>query len=273
MNFTKLSLMLSICLIHSQTYTDELVRKKAIVIGASSGIGRAIAQELVKNNYIVVVTGRRMNLLEELQQASPDNIITQYMDVEQIEESRATLNDLITQLGSIDVFVYNSATWPKGPEDFTPENRISWPCLHRMVEVNVASFVGLTDIILDHFRKQNHGHIVGISSVDAIRGCAAIPIYCATKSFMSIYLEGLRNSFIQGSIPIDVTEIRPGWVQTSFAMGPEAYWVSTPEEIAPQIVESIHNKDKVAYVTRRWQIIGLLLAIMPDWLYNKLGGF
>ncbi len=272
MNTKNLFILITLVYI-TQTHPNEPQQKKAIVIGASSGIGRAIAQELVKNGYIVGVTGRRMNLLKELQQESPDNIITEYMDVENVAGSRLSLIDLIIKLGTVDVFVFNSATWPKGPEDFTEDKEINWNCLERMVEVNVAGFVGLTDIMLDQFKKQGYGHLIGISSVDAIRGCAAIPIYCACKSFMSIYLEGLRNKFIQTNTPIYVTEIRPGWVQTSFEMGPEAYWVSTPEIIAPQIIESIHNKEKVAYVTRRWKIIGLLLAIVPDWIYNKMGGF
>ncbi|MGE0010409.1 MAG: SDR family NAD(P)-dependent oxidoreductase [Candidatus Babeliales bacterium] len=255
-----------------QTNTAQ-PQKKAIVIGATSGIGKAIAQELVKNNYIVGVTGRRVGLLEELKQTSPDQIIIQEMDVEQVDLARMQLSNLITQLGTVNVFVFNSATWPKGPQDLTEDKEINWNCLQRMMDVNVAGFVGLTETILDQFRKQGYGHLVGISSVDAIRGCAAIPIYCACKSFMSIYLEGLRNKFIQTNTPINVTEIRPGWVQTSFEMGPEAYWVSTPEVIAPQIVESIHNNEKVAYVTRRWKLIGWLLTICPDWIYNKMGGF
>ncbi len=273
MNTKNFFVLFTLFFIYSSLFAMEAEQKKGIVIGASSGIGRAIALELVKNGYVVGVTGRRMNLLEELQQASPDNIITQYMDVEQVEESRTSLADLITKLGTVDVFVFNSATWAKAPQDFKEDGEISWPCLERMATVNVAGFVGLTDIMLEQFNKQGYGHVVGISSVDAARGSAGFPMYCACKSFMSIYLEGLRNKFIQTNTPIYVTEIRPGWVQTSFEMGPEAYWVSTPDVIAPQIVESINNKDKVAYVTRRWKIIGLLLAIMPDWIYNKMGGF
>lgn len=260
--------------ISSQTNTmEQAAPKKAIVIGASSGIGRAIAQELVKNNYVVGVTGRRVNLLEELQQASPNNIIVQRMDVEQVEESRASLAALIQTMGEVDVFVFNSATWAKAGQDFKDDGEISWSCLQRMAGVNVAGFVGLTDIMLEQFQKQGYGHIVGISSVDACRGSAAFPMYCACKSFMATYLEGLRNKFIQTKTSIHVTEIRPGWVQTSFEMGPEAYWVATTDQVAPQIVESIRNKDKVAYVTRRWQIIGILLSIVPDSVYNWMGGF
>lgn len=276
MNFSKQILIIFFTLLTTSLYSMEIespVQKKAIVIGATSGIGKAIAQELVKNNYIVGVTGRRMNLLEELHQTSPDNIITQYMDVENVEESRTSLTALLQAMGPIDVFVFNSATWPKSPTDFTESQEVSWTCLDRMVDVNVRGFVGLTDIMHEQFKKQGYGHIVGISSVDAIRGASAAPMYCATKSFMSTYLEGLRNKFIQTNTPIHVTEIRPGWVQTSFEMGPEAYWVATTDEIAPLIIESIHNKEKVAYVTRRWRMIGLLLALTPDWLYNKLGGF
>ncbi len=273
MNCKKTVILITLFLHVIQINTMDNPQKTAIVIGASSGIGKAIAQELVKSNYIVAVTGRRIHLLNELKNTNPDNIIVHQMDIEQIEESRASLSALLQLMGHVDLFVFNSATWAKDPADFTKDKEISWPCLERMAQVNVAGFVGLTDIMLEQFTKQGYGHIVGISSVDAMRGSAAFPMYCACKSFMSTYLEGLRNKYIQAQIPINVTEIRPGWVQTSFEMGPEAYWVATTDEVAPQIVESIHNKEKVAYVTRRWRLIGWLLTICPDWIYNTLGGF
>jgi short-subunit dehydrogenase len=279
MQIKNYSIFITLFFISQQTHTMEIQippQRKAIVIGASSGIGRALAQELVKKNYLVGVTARRMPLLEDLKQDSPKNIITQFMDMEQLEESRTALTDLLHTMGGADVIVINGATWAQNPEDFTPEKEITSLCEQRMVQVNVASLVALAGVAMAYFKEQGHGHLVGISSVDAMRGAASNPLYCATKSFMATYLEGLRNNCIQNNIAIDVTEVRPGFIKTEsneIDKQPGAYWVATTEEIAPQIVASIESKQKVAYVTRRWRIIGWLLTICPDLIYNEMGGF
>lgn len=272
MNY-KLPILFLTLTILTTTYAHDKPQKTAIIIGATSGIGKALAHELMKNNYRVIGTGRRLSLLDDLKNKFPESLITEFMDVEDTASSQLKLIALLHQLDSVDLFIYNAGTWPKGPEDISPDGSIAWPCTQRMITVNAASFVALTDIMLTHFKQQGHGHIVGISSVDAMRGAAVAPLYCATKSFMSTYLEGIRNQCIQTNTPIYVTEIRPGYIKTSIEFGPEAYWVSTPEIIAPQIVESIRNKEKVAYVTRRWKLIGLLLTLVPDFIYNKIGGF
>ncbi len=248
---------------------------KAIVIGASSGIGKAIVQELLEHDYVVGITARRVELLQELQvQYEPGRVVTHFMDVSKADESREAFIELVATLGEVDLVIINAGIAPSLPTDFTPEGEIAWEGEQRTIEVNVSGFVALANQAIEYFMKQGRGHLVGISSVDALRGSAACPVYCASKSFMSTYLEGQRNRFIQNNIAIDVTEIRPGFVETEkFKPGPSAYWVAQPDEVARQIYESIGNKEKVAYVTRRWRLIGLLLAAVPDWLYNKIGGF
>jgi short-subunit dehydrogenase len=75
---------------------------------------------------------------------------------------------------------------------------------------------------------------------------------------------------------IFITDIIPGWVEIEAIdvhKIPQAYWIATTEEAARQIVDAIMQKKKKAYITARWQLIALLYAICPDWLYNYLGGF
>lgn len=252
-----------------------LAQPKAIVIGASSGIGRAIVQELIKHDYVVGITARRVELLQDLQgQYEPGRILIQFMDVRNADEARDAFINLAAQLGEVDLVIINAGIAPSLPTDFTPTGEIAWEGELRTIEVNVSGFVALANQAIEYFIKQGHGHLVGISSIDALRGASICPVYCASKSFMATYLEGQRNRFIQKDIAIEVTEIRPGYVETeAFKPGPSAYWVAQPAEVAEQIYESICNKDKVAYVTRRWWLIGLLLKVVPDWLYNKIGGF
>lgn len=249
-------------------------QQKAIIIGASTGIGKAVAEEFLAHDFVVGITARRVNLLEQIQSAyEPGRVYVEYMDVQHHEDAQRAFAALVEAMGGVDIVIINAGTFPGEPRDFDENNELAWAGEERIIDVNVKGFVALANEALAYFNRRGSGHLVGISSVDALRGAAVCPVYCATKGFISRYLEGYRNKYIQQQIPIDITEIRPGYVQTSFDLGPLAYWVSTPEEVARQIYVSIQRKDKVAYVTRRWALIALLLQIVPDWVYNKIGGF
>jgi short-subunit dehydrogenase len=87
---------------------------------------------------------------------------------------------------------------------------------------------------------------------------------------MSNYLEGLRVRARKAGLPILVSDIQPGFVDTAMAQGAGLFWVASPQKAAGQIYEAIQRKAKHAYVTKRWSVIGWLLKVMPDFLYAKL---
>jgi len=105
---------------------------------------------------------------------------------------------------------------------------------------------------------------VAISSVAGIRGSRQAPSYNATKSYQINYLEGLRQKSIKSKKPIFVTDIRPGLVDTDMAKGDGLFWVMSVEKVTKQIFKAIKNKSKVAYVTKRWGLIGRLLKLCHD---------
>ena len=84
------------------------------------------------------------------------------------------------------------------------------------------------------------------------------------------YREGLRIRARKAALPITITEIRPGLVDTSMARGEGLFWGATPRKAAEQIYGAILRKAKRAYVTRWWSLIGFLLGIMPDFIFEKL---
>ena len=121
-----------------------------------------------------------------------------------------------------------------------------------------------------YFYNQGSGHIVGISSIAAIRGSGEAPAYNASKAFVSNYLEGLRQKARKSGIAITVTEIQPGFVNTAMAKGEGLFWVSSPGKAGQQILKAVNSKKKHAYITKRWRLIAWLLKIIPGWIYNKL---
>lgn len=163
----------------------------------------------------------------------------------------------------VDLVVINSGTGFFNPE-------LDWSQEQQTLDVNVYGFCAMAGEAYKFFAKQGHGHIVGISSVAALRGNPLAPAYNASKAFMSNYLEGLRIKSFKDKLPIIVTDIKPGFVDTEMAEGEGKFWVATPQMAAEQIYLAIDKKKSHAYITHRWRLIGWALKLMPDWLYQRI---
>lgn len=243
--------------------------KKAIIIGASSGIGKELARVFSGNNYALGLAARRMNLLEELRRELPTRAVVHYMDLRKIEDIEKQMIGLIAEMGDVDVIVISSGTGFLNDE-------LEWNKEEETIDVNVLGFARIVNIAVRYFSGRGEGHIVGISSIGALRGNATAPAYNASKAFVSNYLEGIRSKMKKSGLKITVTEILPGFVDTEMAKGDGQdgkgglFWVSSPETAAKQIYAAIVRKKNRAYVTRRWRIIAWLLKFMPDRIYFRL---
>ncbi len=271
---------LVLCVLFSGIIFVVGAAKKAIVVGASTGIGREVAKVLASNGYELGICSRKIDLLNSLKQELPTKTYVRQLDLMDTDNVPVVLQGLVNELGGLDLIVVNSGIWPESQQGTMPKNKqIPFSWIHDTIMVNVMGCSAAFNFAFNYFLKQNYGHIVGISSTDAVRGHALNPSYCASKSFMTTFLEGIRNKMSQLSIPIDITEIRPGLIQTSDEMmlDPDTqnyvYWVVPSTVAAQDIYDAIVAKKKVAYVPKRWLLIGILLNITPDWLYNKIGGF
>jgi short-subunit dehydrogenase len=119
-----------------------------------------------------------------------------------------------------------------------------------------------------HFASKKKGHIVGVSSIAAIRG-GSFAAYHASKAYISTYLEGLACKSYSQKNNIVVTDIRPGFVNTAMAKGDGIFWKSPVEKAVKQIFNAIKKKRRIAYITKRWWLIGLLMYCLPFTLYRK----
>jgi short-subunit dehydrogenase len=237
--------------------------KKAIIIGASSGIGRELAKILSQDGYTLGLTARRVQLLEELKGELPGPVYCTYMDVSDPGTSMESLEQLIEEMGGTHLVVISAGTGFLNPE-------LNWADEKKTIDTNISGFAATANIAYRYFEKSGRGHLVGISSVAAIRGGRQAPAYNASKAFLSSYLEGLRSRACKAGIPIAITEIRPGYVDTRMAQGEGLFWVASPRKAAEQIYAAIRGKVRLAYITRRWALIGFLLRIMPDFFLERL---
>ena len=235
--------------------------KKAIIVGASSGIGWALAYVLASEGYTVGLCARRLARLAQLQS---DLGQTSFISLKDITSKDAfdDFEDFLQSQGSVDLVVISAGTGHINPG-------LEWKLEKETVDVNVKGFTAVADASMRFFLKQGYGHLVGISSVARFRGNAETPAYNASKAYVSNYLEGLRMIAAKRNLPVHVTDIRPGFVLTDMARGKQIFWAATPEKAAMQMYDSIRKRKKVAYITRRWRLVSWALRILPESIYRR----
>lgn len=235
--------------------------KNALVIGASSGIGKELSKLLVISGYKVVITGRRLNLLEKIKAENPEMYVVKQQDVTDLKACDDLLKELNDELETLDLIIYSSGV---GEANYNLEWKKEYPTL----ATNVLAATKIYGLAYNFFRKQGYGHLVGISSIASIRGNRHAPAYFASKSFQSSYLESLWMKGKRSKAKIYVTDIQPGFVDTAMALG-DTFWMATLAKASKQIFSAIKKKKRKAYITKRWGIIAFVLKIVPAKLLYK----
>ena len=237
--------------------------QRILIIGATSGIGRELAHIYAGAGNLVGVTGRRQELLYSLQLEYPNHIITESFDVTD-EDSLVHLEALIGKLGGLDLLIYNSG-WGSACDP------LDWEVEKKTTEINVNGFLRMVVYGFNYFVRQGHGHLVTTSSIASIRGNAQAPSYSASKSFQSVYFEGLHIRARKLKLPVYVTDVQPGFVDTPMAKGERRFWVQPVRKAARQIAAAIEKKKWRVYITRRWWLIAKIFKWVPDWVYHRMG--
>ena len=237
--------------------------RKAIIIGASSGIGMQLAKELSLDGYSLGLAARRVELLSALKNSLGCQCFVHGMDITSVAEAVSTLNNMICEMDGVDLIVISAGTGHINHD-------LKWELEENTIQTNVVGFTAIADASLAYFMRRGEGHIAAVSSVAALRGGADSPAYYASKAFVSNSLEGLRCKVAKQNMNIAITDIRPGLVDTAMAKGEGLFWVMPLHTAARQIHKALRKRKTVAYITKRWGLIAALLRIMPKWLYSKL---
>lgn len=198
-----------------------MTRKKpqtAVITGASSGIGRALAVELARRGYHLGLTARRMPLLEKLRsellatQGKALKVELACIDVAQPATVGPALHDLFARLGGADVVVVNA-----GANDLTRVGRGELDKELNLIQTNLTGAIATIHAATEHFLGKGSGHIVGISSLASLQALPKQAAYCASKAGFSMYLDSARLELKRKNIT--VSKIMPGFIKTDIVDG------------------------------------------------------
>jgi len=244
-------------------------RRTAVLVGASSGIGAALARQLAEEGYSLALLARRnemLNLLcNEINQKAGETRAKAYQhDVCDHASVPALLQEILTEMGGVDLFIYNAGvSHAAGLKKYDLEKDL------RTMEVNLLGALAWLNPVAAMFQSLESGQIVGISSVAGERGRVGNPSYNASKAALSCYLEALRNRLTRYGV--NVLTAKPGFVETDLLAGAKGtFWVIPAEQAARDICKAIRKKKQDVYTPARWRWVMLVIRNIPSFIFRKL---
>ena len=237
--------------------------QRALIVGATSGIGKETALQLLQKGWILGLAGRREEKLKELQQLAPDRIHIRAIDICQAE-APDRLQELIDEMGGMDLYLHCSGI---GHQNYALAPDVELQTL----ETNGTGFVRMVTAAFRYFARQQGGHLAVISSIAGTKGLGAAPAYSATKRFQNIYIDSLEQLAYMQHLPIRFTDIRPGFVATGLLNDGKHYpMLMSTEKAAHHIVRALEKKKRIALIDWRYRIIVALWRLIPPFIWKQL---
>ena len=236
---------------------------KAIVIGASSGIGKEVAEILINEGWTVGLAARRDGLLLPMMHAYEDKVKVAKIDVN-ASDAADKLNLLIKRIGGMDLFFYAAGI---GKQNKELEESIELST----VRTNVLGFTRMIGEAYRYFAAHGGGHIAAISSIAGTKGLGPAPSYSATKAMQATYLQALEQLAHSQGLNITFTDIRPGFVDTDLLSGTHKYpMLMEVKPVAKAIVKAVKQKKHVVVIDWKWRLLTALWRRIPRWLWRKM---
>ena len=239
--------------------------RRAVVMGATSGIGLEVVRELCRKGWQVGIAGRREQELERIQAETDGVVAWACIDITHAD-APAQLQQLIEQMGGIDLYFHSSGIGYQNPQlDVDKELRT--------VETNALGFTRMADCAFAYFaQSEQPGHIAVISSIARTKGLGAAPAYSATKRYVSHYMECLQQlRTIRQLRHICLHDIRPGFVRTPLIADGNHYPMQLDAtRVAHSIVRGIERNRSVITIDWRYRLLVAAWRLIPRWLWVRL---
>lgn len=241
-----------------------MTQKTAVVMGASSGLGAAVARLLAAQGWRVGIAARRAEALAQIKgEFAPGQIETEVIDVTDTC-APLRLGELIDRLGGVDLYFHASGVGRQNQQLDTAVELST-------VETNVTGFTRMVTAAFNRMAASGHpGHIAVISSVAGTKGLGPAPSYSASKAFDSCYIQALEQLAHMRRLPITFTDVRPGFVATPLLGGVPYPMLMDCDYAARRIVRAVLARRHVAVVDWRWLALVAVWRHVPRWVWRRI---
>tara|TARA_B100000676_G_scaffold86023_1_gene86073 strand:+ start:45 stop:797 length:753 start_codon:yes stop_codon:yes gene_type:complete len=239
-------------------------QKKVWVTGASSGIGKAVAEKFARENWKVAISARRVEILDEM--AKKNNIFAYSMDVTDQNKTQETFNKIINDFGNLDLCIFSSGTYERKSEKGLSVNNIK-----KVMEVNFLGVVTCVKSVEEYFKNKKDGHISIVSSPVGYRGLPKSSGYTASKASLNNFTQGIYFDFKKFNVR--VTLISPGFIKTALTDKNEFQmpFLKDTNYAADKIYSGLVKKKSFEIIfPPQIGIIYKIFQILPNRIYNYL---
>ena len=244
--------------------------RRGIIVGASDGMGAALARKLAKEDYTLALLARRKDKLKKLcdeinAAAGETRAIAFSHDVAAYKEVPDLLRRIVADLGGLDLVVFMAGVNnPPGIQNYNFDGD------REMIEVNLIGAMAWLSPIAAMFQNARAGQIVGISSVAGDRGRVGNPGYNTSKAGLTTYLEALRNRLTRHGV--NVLTVKPGFVKTDMLKAAQGGtpMAIPPEKAADDIYAAMRKRKQVIYTPFIWRYIMLVIQHIPSFIFRRL---
>lgn len=241
---------------------------KAIIIGATSGIGRAVAIRLLEKGWTVGISGRRSDALEDIA-SRYERAVPQQMDIT-TPDAVSTLDSLLELVGPPDLFLHVSGVGYQNPA--LDEDRELL-----MVRTNCEGMVRIVTHFINYvkssgeYSNERKAQIGVVTSVAGTAGLGVAPAYSATKKMQSTYLSALSQLVRMERLPVCLSDIRPGFVATEF-LNPEKKYpmMITVDDAATHILKGLGRKKRVIIFDWKFKCLTFIWKLIPRPIWERM---
>lgn len=246
-------------------------RQRGLIIGASDGLGAALARQLASQGYSLALLARRADKLDalcrDINTSAERGCACAYThDVTEFAQIPNLLRKIVAELGGLDLVIFCAGiNYPPGGID-----KYDFDNDRLMIETNLIGAMAWLTPIAEMFQSAGAGQIVGISSVAGDRGRVGNPGYNTSKAGLTTYLEALRNRLTRRGV--NVLTVKPGFMKTEMvkaAQGATPFLIA-PEKAAEDIWKAMKKRKQVIYTPSLWRWIMLAIQHTPSFIFRKL---
>ncbi len=235
---------------------------KAVIIGATSGIGLEVARMLWKEGATVGVAGRRTGRLQEFCNECGQRVHYLRIDITDNDAGKKLI-ELSEAIGGADMILLCAGIGSQNPE-LKPEIESD------TVNTNVGGFTRMIDAAFNYFKGKGGGHIAAVTSISGTKGLGIAAAYSATKRYQNTYMQCLAQLSAMQGYNIRFTDIRPGFVDTDLLKSGSFPMKMPVEYTAKKIVKAIKRHKRVAVIDWKYKIIVAIWRIIPNCIWERM---